>query len=472
VVGAVCRRAADAVAHDLRAFARQVRVAFGSGRTRPGLYTHRVHAKGGKRRLHLRVHEDGSGALFADVTHVLHLTPTATEIARMLLDGVSAGHVRRLMRAWYPEEPTGALEAELGALESTVTALRDPATCPSCLPELERQAVFSHRAEAPYKADLALTYACNNACAHCYNEPGRKGMAPLDVGAWKSVLDRLARIGVPHIIFTGGEPTLHEGLSALVRHAEKLGQVTGINTNGRRLAKAGFAEELARVGLDHVQVTVASHLPEAHNATVRATAHGETVEGIRNALAAGLHTITNTTLTRENREQALETVRFVHELGVRTFAMNGMICSGGGRENPSALTEAELVPILEDVIELAGELGMRFLWYTPTEYCRLSPVELGLGAKACNAAEYSICIEPNGDVLPCQSYYEPVGNLLRDSWTEIWESPLFLALRNRREDPAGCGLPEECIDCEELSVCGGGCPLQRTERLEEAAAHG
>ncbi len=319
--------------------------------------------------------------------------------------------------------------------------------------------------------DLALTYACQNNCAHCYNEAGRKQMASLETRDWRRVLRRLAEIGVPHIIFTGGEPTLARDLPELVRCAEDLGQVTGINTNGRRLAEPRLAPRLKAAGLDHVQITLASHLPEVHDATVRAPAFEETVAGIRNCLQAGLHTITNTTLTRDNADHAREIVDFVHDLGARTFAMNGMICAGGGRHNPQSLSEPELSPLLVAVRERAVELGMRFLWYTPTDYCRLSPVALGLGVKSCNAAEYSICIEPNGDVLPCQSFYSPVGNLLKDDWPSIWEGELFVKLRTRRESPAQAGLPERCWDCPDLQVCGGGCPLQRAERYQELLVH-
>jgi len=117
--------------------------------------------------------------------------------------------------------------------------------------------------------------------------------------------------------------------------------------------------------------------------------------------------------------------------------------------------------VLQRVLARAAELDMRFLWYTPTEYCDFSPVQAGLGIRCCNAAEFSICVEPNGDVLPCQSYYEPAGNLLRDPWQGIWESALFRRLRYRREQPAAAGLPERCRDCPELLECAGGCPLER-----------
>jgi radical SAM protein with 4Fe4S-binding SPASM domain len=104
---------------------------------------------------------------------------------------------------------------------------------------------------------------------------------------------------------------------------------------------------------------------------------------------------------------------------------------------------------------------MRLLWYTPTAYCRLSPVELELGPRRCNAGEYSICIEPNGDVLPCQSFYTPVGNILRDDWQSIWHSPLFHSFRDRVADPRACGLPKRCWDCPDLPLCAGGCRIER-----------
>jgi len=237
-----------------------------------------------------------------------------------------------------------------------------------------------------------------------------------------------------------------------------------LNTNGRRLADRSFARSLARAGLSHVQITLESCFPEVHNAITGADAFDQTVRGIENSLEAGLHTITNTTLTRRNAGHAEAIVEFLHGLGVRTFAANGMIYSGRGRNAADAIPEAELAPLLVGLRDRAAELGMRMLWYTPTAYCRLSPLELDLGPRRCNAAEYSIAVEPNGDVLPCQSYYVPAGNLLRDSWPAIWQSPLFRSFRDRVADPAGSGLPPECRDCPDLAVCGGGCPLEREKQ--------
>jgi len=286
-------------------------------------------------------------------------------------------------------------------------------------------------------------------------------MQPLCDADWRRVLRKLAGVGVPHVIFTGGEPTLVPALPDLVARADGLGLVAGLNTNGRRLSDRPLVDRLARSGLSHVQITLESSRPEVHNAMTQADSFEETVEGIGNCVEAGLHAITNTTLTRRNAQHAHELVPFLHRLGLRTMAVNGMIYSGCGCETDDGIPEAQLGPVLVRLRDSAAELGMRLLWYTPTAWCRLSPVELELGPRRCNAGQYSICVEPNGDVLPCQSYYVAAGNLLRDPWEAIWNSPLLRSFRDRVADPRACGLPSECWDCPDLALCGGGCRLER-----------
>jgi radical SAM protein with 4Fe4S-binding SPASM domain len=433
----------------------------------PGLYTYPVALAGGQRRLHLRVEDDGAGVLFVDVTDVIHLNATATQMAKLALDGVPLEQAGVLLLRRFQGVDRAQLDRELADVYAMVARVRDADGCPTCAitPMLERQPVFSTPVQAPYKVDVALTYACNNACAHCYNPKDRAAMPALARDDGVRVLDKLVEIGVPHLILTGGEPTLHPDLPELVRYADGLGQIVGMNTNGRRLADASLMAALAEAGLNHVQITLGACAAAVHDAMVGVTgAFDETVRGIENALASGVHTITNTTLTRRNCEQALDLVGFLHARGVRTFAMNGIIHAGGGLNDPAAIPTEALGPLLMGVRDRAAALGMRFLWYTVTDYCRFSPLELGLAPKRCNAAEYSMCVEPNGDVLPCQSYYRVAGNLLRDPWDAIWHSDLFLSFREREASPEAAGLPEACWDCPDLAMCGGGCRLEHEAR--------
>ena len=52
-----------------------------------------------------------------------------------------------------------------------------------------------------------------------------------------------------------------------------------------------------------------------------------------------------------------------------------------------------------------------------------------------------MAIEPDGTVLPCQSYYEPLGNILSDPWDKIWGNELCKKIRSRNY------LDGECLDC-------------------------
>jgi radical SAM protein with 4Fe4S-binding SPASM domain len=311
---------------------------------------------------------------------------------------------------------------------------------------------------APYRMDLAITYRCNNLCHHCYN-PQNRQREELDTDTWKSVLDELWQIGIPHIIFTGGEPTIRADLPLLVAHAEGNGQITGINTNGRRLKDREVVEGLVEAGLDHAQVTLESHRPEIHDGMVGIQgAWKETIQGLKNVLDTRLYVMTNTTLLESNSNSLADMLNFLADLGVKRVGLNSLIYSGHGLNVNSGLPEEALPGLLAQAQELTARNGQKLTWYTPTQYCHFDPVLMDhekIGVKGCTAALYNMCIEPDGSVIPCQSYYQSLGNIQELPWDAIWNHGLALNIRERRS------LPEECHQCGLLPVCGGGCPLAR-----------
>ena len=85
---------------------------------------------------------------------------------------------------------------------------------------------------------------------------------------------------------------------------------------------------------------------------------------------------------------------------------------------------------------------------------------MDMGVKGCTAAMYNMCIEPDGSVIPCQSYYQSLGKLLNDPWQSIWEHPLAISLRTRSS------LPKKCSSCSIVQECGGGCPLTFEDEIQ------
>ncbi len=417
-----------------------------------GVYHFLRQSEDEKSRLHLRLDNDGTGLLMINANRVFQLNPSAAAMMYFALHETPADQAAGKLHKKF-NAPKATILSDYATIQDQLVALVSNESCPICELDLETTAPFSSRPSAPYRMDLAITYRCNNACAHCYN--GRPRNYPeLTTEEWFKILDDLWMIGIPHIVFTGGEPTLREDLPELIRHAEANGQITGINTNGRKLKDKAYLQKLVDAGLDHVQITFESHLPEIHDQMVcHSGAWQETVEGLKNALASNLYVMTNTTMLTLNKAAIPETLEFLGKLGLKTIGLNALIYSGHGATVGTGLSESELQPILETAQIITNKYHQRLIWYTPTQYCNFDPVQMGLGVKGCTAALYNMCVEPNGDVIPCQSYYQSLGNILTQPWDKIWNHDLAVSLRERHQ------LPEKCNDCSLLSECGGGCPL-------------
>ena len=417
-----------------------------------GLY-HFNHTQGEqKSRLHLRIDEDGSGLLMINANRIIHLNPTAAAMAYYSLHEVADSEAVRQI-SHHLQVPKNLVSRDYEQYRQDLVSLIDDRVCPICDLEIETTLPFSSRPSAPYRMDLALTYRCNNACSHCYNARNRD-FPERDTDTWKRILDRLWELRIPHVVFTGGEPTLRDDLGELIKHAESNGQITGLNTNGRKLSNPEFVETLVDAGLDHVQITFESHDPAIHDLMVcHKGAFSETVDGIRNALNTRLYVMTNTTMLSHNKHTIPQTIEYLAELGVPTIGLNALIYSGRGKTVGTGLQETDLQELLEAASAITSINHQKLIWYTPTQYCNFDPVEAGFGIKGCTAALYNMCIEPDGAVLPCQSYYQPLGSILDDSWDSIWNHELAVSLRERTN------LPVRCAGCLIRNECGGGCPL-------------
>ena len=420
----------------------------------PGLYHYTRQESGERSKIHLRIDPDQSGLLLVNANRILHLNPTAAFMAYLVLEGTSESMAAAAITKAYQVTSDKALADYKQFSSELHEMIRPDGACLIHDMEIETIPPFSSRPSAPYRMDLAITYRCNNECQHCYNARERS-FPSLPTESWKTILDRIWDLGIPHVVFTGGEPTLNNDLPELIAHASENGQITGLNTNGRRLMDRAFLQQLVDAGLDHVQITVESHDANIHDAMVYTRgAWKQTIAGLRNALDTPLYVMTNTTMLQENSPYLDQTLDFLAGLGVPTVGLNALIYSGRGLTAGTGLHESELMELLDLARDRTDRANQRLIWYTPTQYCHFDPMQLELGVKGCTAALYNMCVEPDGSVIPCQSYYRPIGNLLNDPWESIWNHELAVSLRERQN------LPAKCTGCSLLSECGGGCPLK------------
>jgi radical SAM protein with 4Fe4S-binding SPASM domain len=414
-------------------------------------------------RLHLRIGEPNM--LWVNGKDLLLVNKTAAEFIEKFIEVMSKypdkldtvkfkQEIATSMQAKYPKVPGEILIKDFDNIYGTLLQVSQ-GNCPITCVNLETKETNPKLWTAPPRIDLALTYSCNNNCYFCYTG-GPQKVTEMSTTDWKAVIDKLWDNGVPQIVFTGGEPTLRKDLIELVTHSKEF--VTGLVTNGRRLSS--LASQLNQAELDYVQVSLESHLPEIHDHMVGVNgAWEETRTGILGALENNLEVITNTTLTKDNLQIFPDLIQLGSNLGLKMMACNTLICSGRGTcsKKESGISLEELKSTLSRSIEIAHKLGVNLEWYSPTCYKQFNPLDFGFGAKSCSAAQYNLTIEPDGSVIPCQSWFkDKLGNILKDSWQVIWTHPIAVSFREKEYVKGR----QECVDCEYLAQCYGGCPLE------------
>jgi radical SAM protein with 4Fe4S-binding SPASM domain len=325
-------------------------------------------------------------------------------------------------------------------------------------------------AKLPILSEVAITYRCNLRCKFCYagcnctrNPVGDD--REMTTGEVKQVLRKIYHDAeVPSVSFTGGEATLRPDLAELVRYASDLGLRVNLITNGTRISEQ-YAVELAEHGLDSAQVSLEGVTPETHDAitTVKHSFH-RAVAAVLHLSAAGVHVHTNTTINRDNLHECRSMPRFVSgELQCDKFSMNLVIPSGTAALNQRlAVRYSELGPILLDIISESRRHDVEFMWYSPTPMCLFNPIVHGLGNKGCSACDGLLSVGANGDVIPCASYDESVGNLLKADVLEVWQSERANLFRDKFL------AHSQCRSCEYFQICNGACPLYwRTMGFDE-----
>ena len=94
-----------------------------------------------------------------------------------------------------------------------------------------------------------MTRQCNLKCVHCYAHAKMTQQEnELSTTEGKALIDDLATMGAPVVLFSGGEPTMRKDLPELAAYAVKKGMRAVISTNGT-LIDSKTARTLKEIGL-------------------------------------------------------------------------------------------------------------------------------------------------------------------------------------------------------------------------------
>jgi 12,18-didecarboxysiroheme deacetylase len=319
-----------------------------------------------------------------------------------------------------------------------------------------------------------VTRVCNLKCIHCYaHAVERSREKELTKEQALALIDDLAEFGAPVILFSGGEPLMRQDLVELASYAVDKGMRAVISTNGTLITRQK-AEELKKVGLSYVGVSLDGL--EGVNDRFRGKngAFKDAMEGIKNCQDVGLKVGLRLTINKLNVNEVPLIFNLLEDKEIPRVCFYHLVYAGRGSE----LIEQDLdhrqtrrvVDLIMDRTKDLHERGIAkevltvdnhadgpylYLRMLREKNSRAGEVLRLLQMNEGNSSGRGIgCISWDGSVHPDQFWrHESLGNILDRPFSQIWtdlSNPLVAKLKDKKRYVKG-----RCSICRWLDICGG-----------------
>jgi radical SAM protein with 4Fe4S-binding SPASM domain len=314
---------------------------------------------------------------------------------------------------------------------------------------LARLAARAESGTVPLSALFELTGRCNLDCGHCHLDIASPP-PELTTDEAIGVIDQLAEAGTMFLTLSGGELFLRPDALVVAAHARARGMALKLFTNATRIDRA-LAEQI--VALDPLSVEVSiygTHGALHDRVTQRRRALRRTLRGLVHLRRAGAPLVLKAPLVQSAAGDVDRLVALADRLGARVVFDPYIKPRAGGDDAPFALRA--------DDRSLAAAIAHPRSGLRPA----VLPSPPSRDEAPCAVGRRTLKIDANGDVFPCGSWPEAVGNLRSTPLAEIWRGgPLLDRLRALRwgdlhGDCDGCGQSGYCHRCTAVALLEDG----------------
>lgn len=297
----------------------------------------------------------------------------------------------------------------------------------------------AHKEFIPLFSTIELTQSCNFSCEHCYNfdrtSIPKSEINPKDLIKKEEVfkiIDELSELGALFINFTGGEVLLDKNIFEYTKYARTKNCLPRVKTNGVLLTKE-VAIKLYESGVDSLDVSIYGADEKTYKEFTGRADFKNSVEGMRNARAAGIEVFCNIILHKNNYKDLDTMISLASEVDAIVQISDEITDryddSIGARDSEVTITQYEEL--------LQGEHGKYFKHHNPDK------------ALQCSCAKTVFAVGANGDVFPCIGAPIKSGNIRESSLIDIWKNSLeFKKIREIKLSDF-----KECQNCEFIESC-------------------
>ena len=317
------------------------------------------------------------------------------------------------------------------------------------------------------------TRRCNLHCKHCYIEAEDHDYSnELSTAEAENMIEDLAQMKVPVLLFSGGEPLIRKDIFHLGAMAAERGLRPVISSNGT-LIDESVARKIKQAGFQYVGISI-DGAPATHDEfRNKAGAFEQAIKGIRACQSQGIKTGIRFTVNRYNQADLPRIFEIIEEEKIPRFCMYHLVYAGRGQEMIDMDTNwDEKRAILDMVSKKTLDLhqhGVEVEILTTDNHA--DGIYLYNSIKAndpnradevihllqmhggCSAGTKFANVDAQGNVHPCQFWQDySVGNVREQPFSQIWNSDdeLMVKLRVKEQHVKG-----KCGDCDYKTLCGG-----------------
>jgi len=317
-----------------------------------------------------------------------------------------------------------------------------------------------------------FTNRCNLACRHCYSyaDPNSK-----DFLSTEFILDTikdLKKANVKFVIFSGGEPLIRKDIFDIANAMREQNIVVYLSTNGLYINDKNVKQIIST--FNYIGISI-DGIKEVHdNFRGLVGAYERSIEAIKLIQKNGGNAGIRFTMTKETQDSFYSIFDLAKSLGVNKLYLSHLVYSGRGLDNlemditkekrlefvnfiiDKALeyhengTKIDIVTgnMEMDAIILLEKFSQKYPQYKEEMIKRLrSWGGNSAGVRLGN-------IDWMGKVKPDPFFPFTVGDIVKDSFDQVWFSDHNEILKNLRMSPRHIG--GKCKNCGVLDICNGG----------------
>jgi len=320
-----------------------------------------------------------------------------------------------------------------------------------------------------------ITRRCNLKCIHCYSDSDAKSYpGELNWDQCVNVIDDLAQYGIPALLLSGGEPTIHPNFFELAGYARSKGLRLTLSTNGT-LIDEEKASKIKDLGFSYVGISLDGIGATHDYFRGRDGAFDKAVQAFRNCKAVGQKVGLRLTLSRQNIDDLDQILDFIEREDIERVCFYHLVPSGRGSAMcavPHEDTRSAIDRILartsqwvasgkpREVLTVDQPVDGAYLYLklkdeNPQRAEQVIDLLRWNGGGNNSSGTGIGNIDTQGNVHPDQFWQDLVlGNVKQRPFSEIWrnkQNETLDQLRNRKQHLTG-----RCKDCQFLDICGGG----------------